>query len=295
MQIDIASLLGDQGIQYSNQGKSSSSGWVNISCPLCGDSGDHGGFNIAGGYYHCWKCGGHELSYVLKQLLRVSYKEVRSLIFEYSGRSSVLSSLNESRHRISRVELPGGPLKSIHKKYLRSRGFDPELIENKYKVQGVGPAGDYKFRLIIPIIYQGEVMSFLGRDVTNKQKLRYRNLPESESRISPKKLLYGIDDCTDFWIGVVEGVFDQWRMGVNFCATLGTSLKEDQIKLLSQYEKIVFLFDPGRKAQKKAFEYAARLAALGKQAYVIDPEGNKDPAEMSERRAGRLRKRIIQL
>jgi len=70
----------DYNIPYWESGNNVSPGWINITCPMCGDKSSHGGINPNGGYYHCWRCGGHALKQIIKTLLNISYFEVEKIV-----------------------------------------------------------------------------------------------------------------------------------------------------------------------------------------------------------------------
>jgi len=81
MEFDLVSLLNDQGVFFTYNTDSLQADWININCPLSScpgypDTKFHGGFNLSDGFYNCWKCGKHQLDYVLRSLLHLSYAEV---------------------------------------------------------------------------------------------------------------------------------------------------------------------------------------------------------------------------
>ena len=82
---DPLRYLQDKGIQYWTGGKNVTHGWVNISCPLCGDTSSHGGFNIEGGYYNCWLCGGHSIIKVIRAIEGISHAEAQKRIEDYQS------------------------------------------------------------------------------------------------------------------------------------------------------------------------------------------------------------------
>ena len=79
------------------------------------------------------------------------------------------------------------------------------------------------------------------------------------------------------FVVVVEGVFDSLKFGDNCCATLGTSVTEAQVQLLTEYKKVVIIFDAEKAAQQRAKKLADRVSALGvKEVTVVDLETEKD-------------------
>ena len=85
--MSIEQLLKDYNIPIDNGGKNWQPGWVNIRCqmPGCTDTSNHGGFNIAGNYYNCWKCGHHSLNDVISTLLGIKWHEARELLKSYKS------------------------------------------------------------------------------------------------------------------------------------------------------------------------------------------------------------------
>ena len=53
---DVYEYLDDRGLVYSEEGDNVSEGWVNITCPFCGDDKNHMGINLRSKYFHCWIC-----------------------------------------------------------------------------------------------------------------------------------------------------------------------------------------------------------------------------------------------
>jgi DNA primase len=83
---------------------------------------------------------------------------------------------------------------------------------------------------------------------------------------------------------VVEGVFDCWRLGPkNVAATMGTSMSDQQINLLSKrFKKVIFLFDNEREAQLRAKKYGEQLSALGVEVEIFNPEFEHDPGDYTK-------------
>jgi DNA primase len=278
---DFARIFRENGIPFIVD---MSSGWVNIKCPFCADHSFHGGFNLKKGYFHCWRCGGHRLDLTLARLLKIEEIEVDNILFEYQGRSVFIKKLNNKQKNISKLHKMGEELNRRDLSYLRKRGFDPDFLIKKYQITSGGFIGDWKFRILIPIIYDGQLISYQGRDITGKQKLRYKTLSNELSIKDPKTILYNLDNCTSDMVVLVEGVFDCWKLGDGVAATFGTSMTEAQINLLSRrFSKIRFLFDPEPAAQKRALFYANKIAALGVSVDVLDSELGHDPGDFTEK------------
>jgi hypothetical protein len=188
--------------------------------------------------------------------------------------------------------LPGDELNFAEKAYLSGRGFDPDYLVRKYKIQGGGIAGRWKYRIIIPIFFNGQVVSFTARDITGKQDPRYKNLSIEESVVDPKTIFYNIDNARGSTVCLLEGPADVWRMGNDFICSFGTSMEEAQIKFLSRnFKEVLIMFDPEPLAQQKARKYAEALSVIGGlSTYLIDMEYECDPGDLSDDQARRLRR-----
>ena len=81
--VNIIELYKDYNITYWTFDKNVKRGWVNIKCPMCGDKSNHLGFNLSAQYYNCWKCGYSSIEDILKEILSMSYAEVKELLDEY--------------------------------------------------------------------------------------------------------------------------------------------------------------------------------------------------------------------
>jgi DNA primase len=291
---DALRFFNTYGIQYWTEGPNCQEGWINITCPMpnCSDTTNHLGINSYNAYAHCWICGGHKLETIISKLLNVTYDEAIKIILEFEGRVQAVQRLNKKVPLATKVELPGEALGKKHKRYLVKRNFDPEKLEKEFHLTGTGIIGIWKFRIIIPLFYKERLVSFIGRDITGLSEIRYKNLSKEKSIIDPKECLYDLDNCKKNYVGAVEGIFDKWRMGKNWVATLGTSLTQRQIKLLSKFEKVFIMFDSEEEAQIKAKRLGSLLSSLGSKVEIIDIETGDDPANLTDEEALEINKEL---
>jgi hypothetical protein len=302
--IDFIRLLKDYNIDY----KQEVDGWINLQCPICrhqGSRGYKGGINLAGGYFHCWNCLGSSIEKVFSELLQVSFYEAKKVLQEYETDTIVRNKLNKKVSKGKNIELPGGLIEKEDKfyKYLYDRSFDPFYLINNYSLRSGGIIGDYSFRIIIPIFYQKQLVSFQARSIYSKEKckeldiLRYKNYPVELSKVNIKHILYNLDNCLEYWLVVVEGVFDCWRLGPkNIAATMGTSMSGEQINLLvKRYKKVIFLFDNEKQAQDRAKKYGEQLSALGMEVEIFNPEFEHDPGDYTKEEEKIVRQELLLL
>lgn len=297
----IKDLLSDYDIPYDEGStKNVQEGWIGIQCPFCDDTSNHLGYNIEEDKgFNCWKCGYHSPVDTIKELLSVSRRRAYSLIKAYGGQS-----ISHEANKIVKVGLKAhnlppstGELGSLHKRYLKSRGFDPEKIANIWGVMGTGPFSkmdntDYKHRLVIPIFWDGMRVSFQTRDVTRKAGIKYITCPEEREIIHHKNIVYGLQEYLGDTGIVTEGVTDVWRLGTNSCATFGINYTLKQVRVISKiFKKVFIIFDNDKKARKQAEKLEAELKFRGTDAINITIED--DPGSLSQEEADNLVKELI--
>ena len=160
--------------------------------------------------------------------------------------------------------------------------------------------GEWSYRIIIPIFFEGRLISWTGRSILDRKTLdeekipRYKNLSVEKSAINPKDILFNIDNCRGDSVVLVEGPFDVLRMGDGFVCSLGTSFTTRQIMLLKErFKEVMVAFDNEPSAQDKAKKLAIELDMVGVNSYVVNicADYNKnDPGELTANEAKEIRK-----
>lgn len=273
---DFIKLFKDYKIDYTTK---RNRGWVNVSCVYCHSSSNslHLGFNLADGHCVCWKCGGHKLVITLARLLAIPSGEVEQVLAQYESRNNILNHLNKRIPLAKHLELPTDTFTTAEREYLRKRKFSPRFLHEKYKVVGGGITGEWKFRIIIPLIINGKIVSWTGRTIMNKKKAdeleipRYKNLSIEESCVNPKTSLFNLDNCHKSSVILTEGAFDVFRLGDNSMCCFGSALIEEQIAVIAdRFEKVFILFDNEPEAQEKAKKYGLQIASMGVDVEVVN-------------------------
>ena len=299
--VDIEEYLQNKNIPYDppgrkNVGKNS----IGISCPFCGDhaySGDnHLGIKLDTKQWNCWICSAKGGLFKLIKKLEgcSSYRQVEEILKPYAHSDmSLLPIASDTPLRASQsyLKLPDEttdtPIKT-HTDYLKSRGFDPTYLHHKYKLKYVGPIGDWKLRIIIPIYFHHKLVSFTSADITRKSDTKYRHCPNEESLIPINQTLYNIDNA-NHTVVVVEGVLDTWRIGDGAVALYHKQASRQQLKILSTFNKVYIMLDSD--ATREAELIAADLAAFTETEIIELNDG--DPADMSEEEVKELRTTIF--
>jgi hypothetical protein len=226
------------------------------------------------------------------ELTGLSWYELNNAMMDYDGSSSLLS-VPKKVALGTKIELPEGSMEEVHRKYLKRRGFNPDVLNRDYGIYGTGMLGEWKYRIIIPIYDKdGTLVSFQGRDYTGKQTLRYKTLSVEQSVVNPKFILFNENHVKGNIIGITEGPFDALNMGSPFVATLGTQTTEQQCRKIAIYEKAYIVFDPEPEAQVRAKKLAEKVASLGGNVEVIDIGGEHDPGDISKKEVEYIRKEL---
>ena len=288
--MNFVKLFNDYNVEYDTR---VNKGWTNVTCPFCDDKTFNGGFNNAGDYYHCWKCGGHNFKQALARTVNIPFNEIDTLIEQYAGRNSVLNTLNKKQAKATKLTLPTDTFTPAERKYLKERNFSPKLLHEKYKIVGGGITGSWKYRIIIPLVLNGKIVSWTARTILSKQQQqklkipRYKNLSIEQSVVDPKSVLYNLDHCEDKIAVLTEGAFDVIRMGDAFFCSFGTELTQSQISMIKQrFEKVFIMFDNEEEAQAKARKFGLQIASIGVEVELVDCYGDfnkNDAGELNEK------------
>lgn len=269
-------LLRDRGVPLKAEGEHhhARAGWIQLDCPFCGRNSDkfHMGYNIQGGYTTCWSCGPHSLAEVTVHLFGITFKEAKTLLKDVEVDRKRVDSIKKR----GTLKLPKniGPLLGVHKKYLKGRGFKPKQLEKLWGIQGIGMSSKLGWRIFIPIHYQGEIVSWTTRSVTDKG-LRYLSAGADEEAINHKDLLYGEDNAKHA-VCCVEGPFDVWNIGPGAVGTCGTGYSRAQVLKLSKYPIRAVCFDNSKAAQKRANDLCDMLSVFPGETFNIELDAD-DP------------------
>lgn len=249
--MDIQQLYSDYSVDFRTEGhKHTRPGWVNTECVWCttDNPGYHLGYNLDGDFYVCWKCGWHPIGSTLAKILKLPEHDMRHVISKYG--LLISRQKKESPIKVGQkpMHLPSNsqPLLPNHRNYLIKRGFDPDYLEQKYQILGTGPFSkldklDYKHRIVIPFIWEGQQVSFDSRDITNKHPYKYMACPAEREKISHKDILYGNQEAWDDTIIIVEGPTDVWRFGDRSAATSGIKYTPKQVRYIAKRFKYVWV------------------------------------------------------
>lgn len=293
--MDAIRLYRDFHIAHWTEGKNVGIGWANIRCPFCDDQSNHLGFHLTQHYYSCWRCGSKPTIKTIAKLLNMPYGQAQQVHRQYGGtRRAVPSQDLKVQIGLRVFQLPTGsvPPSPLHLSYLESRGLNARRVVEEWNLLGTGPVSfldeaDYKHRLIAPIFWNGEIVSFQSRDITDRAELRYKACLKEREAVHHKHILYGKQQEWNE-IGIcVEGIADVWRLGPTSFAAFGTEVTGRQVRAISEYfRRVVVLFDNEPQAIGQADKLVAELRFRGVDAWRINVEG--DPGDLTEEAANHL-------
>lgn len=299
--MDIVALYNDFSIPYLTEGhKHCRNGWINTPCPHCtGNPGMHLGYNLDSDGFVCWRCGWHSIVPTIAKLIHLPEREVYPLIKKYgllihkSGKDPIV----KIRAKAHKLPSNTSPLLPHHKLYLERRGFDPDYLEREWNLLSTGPISkldhiDYKHRIVIPFIWNGQEVSFDSRDVTGKDPGRYRACPKDRELISHKEIVYGKQSKWKSTGICVEGPTDVWRFGTQSFAVSGIKYTPTQVRNISRiFTHVPVCFDDDPQATVQANKLVAELKFRGVDAFRVDIEG--DPGSMKQEDANYLVKQLL--
>lgn len=282
-------LLEEFGIPQAPEGHHHhTQGWIQFDCPFCGrdSSRFHMGYNIQGGFVNCWRCGTQSLISVLREYTGLPYAKIKSLVDQLEDIVAQPVKKESTRGFLAIPECIG-PLKDAHIRYLSKRGFHYKDIQQLWQIQGIAIAGRLSWRIFIPILHKGRVVSWTTRSLTDKGQ-RYISAESHQELIPHKSILYGFDYVRHAAL-VLEGPLDAWAIGPGAVATFGTAFTESQILSLIKIPRRVICFDAEPQAQRQARKLCDRLGPFPGETInvVLD---DKDPADSKASVLKKLRK-----
>ncbi len=299
MLIDFLRLCQDFRIPIASKGhKHSRKGWINTTCPFHQGSagGYHLGYNLAKGYFFCFGCGWHPVDLTVQMLTKTDKQQTKKILLNYiaAGQLPESSLKEEPYEKPDQLKWPEGYGKMVaaHRNYLFKRGFNPEQLEREWSIGGTRYWGFYAFRIIAPITFRDEPVSWQSRDITDKQKAKYLPCPKEQELLHHKQLLYGLDKAR--WrIGVVvEGITGVWRLGPGAVATFGVEYTDSQLLLLSEsFDEIRIFYDGDEAGQNAAERMGSELEAMGREVEILEPV-DCDSGDITQEMANEIMKEV---
>lgn len=288
---DTESYLSSRAIAYKTDGKNVGSNDINICCPFCHEHRYHLGVHKTNGKLNCWVCGfqGEPRKPNMIQLIMVledvSYSKAKSIFDKFAYDDEQEEAVC---NKVTEVHLPDEAEDFTYTSFIRQRNYALNYLEGRgfgwehikrYKLKFC-PNGKYAYRIIVPILVNDKLVSYIGRDYTEKNNTRYKNCPVKDSICTPKQVLYSLDEFEGKHLRLVEGVTDQWRLGDIATALMKNRLSREQRALVVslKLDAVSIIFDVG--ALDHAYMAAEDLSSLIPKVKVVEL-GDGDVADHS--------------
>jgi|GEM_PF-3014380 len=160
------------------------------------------------------------------------------------------------------------------------RGLTEEAI--KFFQLGYCNSGFYSKRVIIPVIIEGRIITFIARSISNTVSLKYL-IPKGTLKSS---ILFNMDSIFNDEVYIVEGPFDAmklWSLGLkNAVSIFGCSLHPSQIRsLLRKGVKKVCIMLDGDAAGRKSSKYMEEQIKPYFEVTKIMLSGGMDPGDIT--------------
>ena len=294
---NVIEYFEEAGISYSESGKNISTNWIGINCPFCDDTSNHCGVNIESKMFSCWRCsskGG--ISKLIMEIENKSYNQIIPILNQFTKKDKNHGNLTKRTkddkpvHEL--IQDISTKLTECHKEYLKSRNFDPDFLESRYKLRSGKPTSLYKHRIIIPYIVRGKTYTFTSRDVSGQAKIKYLHCQIEQSILAPKELLFNGDNCKDSVI-CLEGCTDVFRIGSGSVSLSGIQYTQKQLLVLSKFKQIFILFDPEEQAQDQARKLSFDLSFCSSLVEIIKVDTDLDPGDYSDEDVKHLKRYLF--
>lgn len=334
MAFDFIRFFERYGIAYASSGANVSRGNVAIHCPFCGsdDAGQHLSVSTDGRGWRCFRRHDHRGKSpvrLVQALIGGSFEHAQALVGGtvapddfMAAVTRAMSSTASTIEQRPALRMPpefkrftGLPSSRLFIRYLYDRDFSDVQIERMTPQYGIRycTIGPYRGRIMFPVRFEGQLVSWTGRSIYPTAVLRYRALTNDPERaqeegmglavgpISHFLLWYDalLDDKESDTLCLCEGPFDALKVdilgrsiGVRATCFFTSGPTTQQIALLHtllpRYRYKFLLLDRG--TLPNALRIQGQLTGLGVELVEL-PAELKDPGEICTRR--QLRRLLV--
>ena len=291
--MDLKQLLDQHGIRYVEGGshRNVREGWLGLDCPWCGTAGKfHLGIHPDTLRGFCWQCGSHNFVEAFALIARMPIGQAWVLVKDLPRH---FKTIPKTLSWQGKLRVPSGlqQLTKPHRKWLRNRGLDPDLLEKFWVLQGIEISSRLGWSIWVPVHLNGKVVSWTTRSIGNGET-RWTHARPEEEVIPIKSLLYGWDYVRSSVV-IVEGASDVWRIGPGAVAIFGMMPTVQQIYKLASIPLRVICLDKQPKAQRAAAVLAKQLQLFPGTTIVAELESD-DPGSATDKEVAELRKFLEQ-
>lgn len=323
--LDWRRILTENHIPFIDKGPNVKRGEINVRCAFCGsaDPSFHMGLSLETGWWACWRNrqqhSGKSPLRLLMRLLHVSYwraREIAGLGDDYidpDGFDAVAARVMGRDLHIAKpdniqrdfLDLPrefsplsrGGARFDAYMRDARDFGPATSLLHEYYTVC-YAQTGDWRDRIILPYIVNGEIVAWTGRAIA-PSSIRYRDLDRDSCLVPIKETLYNHDAGTKPGkvLMLTEGPVDALKVdvygrevGVRAVALSTNSASDAQMFILEEmalcFETVVVVMDNASELSiVDSMRMRQRLMSIPNARIEPVPYGRKDPGELSPQQA----------
>lgn len=287
--LTLTEVLDELGIPYRRAGEHHHirGDWIGVDCPLCGPGSGSFKLGLKGRAASCWNCGPQNQAWMLHLLSSNPYPKVLELL-KATGSHARPPGIKPR----GKLVLPQGllPLQPLHRNYLKSRGLDPDEMEQVWGFKGFALHPQLAWRVFIPITLRGKTVSWTTR-ATGDHPLRYISAAADQEAVPRNEVLFG-EDFVHHTVLVVEGPLDAVRIGPGAAATLGVKYSQAQLLCIARFPVRLICYDQEPAAQKQAARLCRELAAFpGVTRQVV--LNSKDPGSCTGKELRELRRMLV--
>jgi DNA primase len=261
-------------------------GEFKINCFACDDYTKNLEISLEKGIFHCWKCNYSGNIYKLFRDLGggipemeeyVSAEDLRNLPMDFGRevkKERKFSGLpKEFRPLWGEEKLSMVGQKALQ--YVKTRVSEEDI--ERYKIGYCG-LGRYKWRIIVPVFEDSEIVYFIARSMYKNLFPSYQNPGVEECGVGKDSVVFNIDRARELGRAVIcEGVFDAIRVGEDGVALFGSSISDDQFFKLLEIPKLCILLDQDA-TYKSALKIEEKFSSYGKVVSLTSPPTG-DPAD----------------
>jgi len=295
--VDYRSLLDSIGVEWKDRGSNTSKGNINIGCPFCPDDPSfHLSISEEDRGYYCYREPRHSGTNMIRLLVRlgVAYADVPGLLNSFNHEAVTArpsKPVSVSDRAWARFKSAAESSAAIG--HLSKRGFPTSgIVARQYDLR-VAEAGRWAQRLLVPLRWNGELVTWIGRSLRDGIEPKY--LMESVS----KPVIY-VPRRPRRTLIVTEGSMDALKIAVatepydiSSAALLGHGLSGDRLTQVSNIandcDNVLVALDTDRQGRYLNYSVSDCYAIVDELATQVAcpverlevPIYRKDPGELS--------------
>jgi len=251
--------------------------WVHFLCPNCDDKKGKFGVNVETSWCNCWRCGlkGGAFSLLRKRGIKIRHYKARKRLVQTEELLPVPQFIPGYVDWFKRAD-SATVKRGID--YFHERNINHRQVE-----WGVSTDPALSFRVVFPVRYRGEIVSYQARSVLQGVSAKTVSGSSKKGWVQTSKLLYRYDSQPkNDNVVICEGPADAVR--VQGVALFGSTVSPAQRLLLSSLkpDRLTIFLDSD--AREKANKVAVDLFGVARQTAIVEYEDGEegDPCSLSE-------------